>query len=77
MKKHPIRRRRRNPTTGIPKEFLDVAGNVLIMAAVSGCSLEEKVIVAEVIPLILKVIRGTPKSEVRGAVEKIASDAVH
>ena len=73
MSKERPRNKRKNPAFGLPgldKMLADTAGNLLVTSALMGASLEEKMLIGSLIPVVLKIIRGTP-GLTTGALDKL------
>lgn len=68
------RKTRKNPD-GLPTPFIDMvpdfAGTLAVSAALQGASLMERLLVAAIIPTLLKIVRGLPKPRVDKLLEKL------
>lgn len=53
------------------KHITGIAGNLAITSALSGCTIEEKMLIAGLIPTFLKIVRSVPKKDVEGVLEKM------
>ena len=68
-------RKRKNPTAGMDLDFLTrVAADLSITASVAGCSPDEKLLIAALIPHLITIVRKVPKSELASQVAKIYED---
>jgi len=66
--------KRKNPAfkSPFPVEMItNAAGTMIVTAALSGCTFQEKALVGAMIPTLLKLIRSVPKNEVEAAVYRL------
>jgi hypothetical protein len=61
---------------GLDKMLADTAGNLVVTSALQGCSLDEKMFVAGMIPMVLGFIRSVSKPNLKDAVDKLFPEEV-
>jgi hypothetical protein len=77
-KKNP-RKKRPNPAFGLPgiEDLLaTTAGNMAVTAALSGATLNERLLISAIIPMLLKILRTRSAEDLSKCVDGIYSDGM-
>jgi hypothetical protein len=72
LRRKPAHKKRPNPKAGNLAGMVgDFMGTFAVTGALDGCTLEEKLLVAALIPTLVKIVRTLPKDKLDAALEKM------